>query len=65
MAFSESDRQRSLSHKTGYLFCLYKKMEAIEQELKIIMHFMREYKPWFDSDDLHPFLPHPPNEFNN
>ena len=33
MAFSESDRQRSLSHKTGYLLCLYKKMEAIEQEL--------------------------------
>lgn len=65
MSLPESDRQRSLSNKTGYLFYLYNKMETIEQELKIIMHFMREYKPWFDSDELHPILPHLPREFND
>ncbi len=65
MSLPESDRQRSLSHKTGYLFYLYNKMETIERELKIIMHFMREYKPWFDSDELHPILPRLPREFND
>lgn len=62
MGVPESDRHRSLSHKTGYLLYLYKKMEIIERELSLIMHFMREYKPWFDSDEAHPILPRPPHD---
>ena len=55
--YNGKKNQRSLSLETGYLYYLYLRMKNLEEELLRVLNYMKEVKPWYDSDDTNTTSP--------
>ncbi|MBQ7055562.1 MAG: hypothetical protein IJN91_01345 [Alphaproteobacteria bacterium] len=55
--YNGKKNQRSLSLETGYLYYLYLRMKNLEEELLRVLNYMKEAKPWYDSDDTNTTSP--------